>query len=70
MNESKVLKPAPGVKVRRPDGARKHLAEAGEEVTMSSYWRRRLAAGDVVEVAPAKAVAEVKPAPAGKGNRE
>lgn len=56
MSEQQVLRPAKGVKVRHPDG--RHLAEDGERLTMSSYWQRRLAAGDVVKgAAPAKAVA-------------
>lgn len=45
---TKTLKPAPGLRVRRPDGAL--LAADGEPVEMSSYWLRRLADGDVVEV--------------------
>lgn len=59
MSDTKLLKPAPGLKVRRPGGAR--LDEAGEHVTMNAFWARRLAAGDVVEVAEAKpAAAEPK----------
>ena len=45
------------IKVRKPTGT--HLAEAGEEVVLESYWRRRLADGDVVEATPP--VAEAKP---------
>lgn len=48
MSATKHLRPAPGLKVRRPDG--RHLAEAGETVEFTSYWQRRKAAGDVVEV--------------------
>ena len=48
MPEIKILKPAGEAKVRRPDG--KHLATAGERVEMTSYWVRRLAAGEVIEV--------------------
>lgn len=48
MSELKLLRPADGKKVRRPDG--KHLAEDGETVELNSYWRRRLDAGDVIEV--------------------
>lgn len=45
------LKPAdPKVKVRKPDGA--HLDPAGEHVTPSTYWRRRIKDGDVVEARP------------------
>ncbi len=47
MTESKFLKPAPGLKVRTPTG--EHLPEGGDEVGFTSYWRRRLRVGDVVE---------------------
>lgn len=47
MSNIKNLIPADGIKVRKPDG--KHLDPAGESVEMSSYWLRRLAAGDVAE---------------------
>lgn len=49
------LKPAESkVKVRKPeDGA--HLDPAGEYVTPSTYWRRRLKDGDVVEARLARA---------------
>lgn len=50
MNATKLLQPAPGLKVRHPDG--RHLDPAGELIEMSAYWFRRLAAGDVVEAAP------------------
>lgn len=56
MSEMKTLKPAPGMKVRKPDG--RHLADDGEVVEMTSYWSRRESAGDVEVVqvkAPAKA---------------
>lgn len=50
----KILQPAPGLLVRKPDGAR--LNPDGEAVEMISYWLRRLADGDVAEVeAPAAA---------------
>jgi hypothetical protein len=59
MTKTKVIKPAkPGLKVGVP-GLRRYLAEQGEPMPMTTYWRRRLIAGDVVEVkaappAPAK----------------
>lgn len=43
------VKPAHGVKVRDPD-SRLHLPEEGREVPESSFWIRRLRAGDVVQV--------------------
>ena len=70
MSEQKHLRPAEGVKVRRPDG--RHLAAEGETVTMTSYWQRRLADGDVVEGTAAAPAAVEKQAGDGrtKGNRE
>lgn len=70
MSATKRLKPAPGLKVRRPDG--QHLAEGGENVELSPYWLRRLAHGDVEEV---KAVAmpaavEINSADEGRNNRK
>ncbi|MEM7422089.1 MAG: DUF2635 domain-containing protein [Pseudomonadota bacterium] len=50
---TQTLKPAPGRKVRRPESPHAHLAEAGETVHLTPYWRRRLAAGDVFAVDPA-----------------
>lgn len=46
-HDTVTLKPArPGLQVRKPDGG--HLAQEGEEVIVTTYWRRRLRAGDVV----------------------
>ena len=44
------LQPADGLKVRKPVAPFPHLAAGGEEVELDTYWRRRLRAGDVVEV--------------------
>lgn len=41
------IKPAPDRRVRHPNGA---LLEGEETVERSSYWMRRLQAGDVVQV--------------------
>ncbi len=60
MTETKHLKPAPGLIVRYPDGRR--LPDEGKPVPMNTYWARRLAAGDVVEVAAAPAPPATKPA--------
>ncbi|MBV7262563.1 DUF2635 domain-containing protein [Photobacterium sp. WH24] len=55
-----ILKPAAAdVKVRKPDGS--HLNEAGEAVTINSYWRRRLYDGSVVETQPEPAKKAAKP---------
>lgn len=56
MADIKILKPVGAGNVRRPDG--KHLARDGERVEMTSYWHRRLAAGEVVEVTAAKPAAK------------
>jgi hypothetical protein len=44
------LQPVTGRVIRHPDGH--PLALAGELVPPTTYWLRRLACGDVVEVAP------------------
>jgi hypothetical protein len=55
------IKPAPGIKVRDP-GSKLHIPEAGIEVSETdTFWARRLADGDVVEVKPA---APIKTTPA------
>lgn len=52
MAETLVVKPAPGRRVRDPR-TKQPLPETGAEVPDSVYWRRRLADGDVVRIAPA-----------------
>jgi hypothetical protein len=44
------LRPAGGLNVRKPAAPFPHLAAGGEEVELDTYWRRRLRAGDVVEI--------------------
>lgn len=58
------VKPArPDLVVRDPRTKNKLPAETGTRVPRTSYWRRRLAKGDVVETrAPAKPKAAAKPA--------
>lgn len=46
------IKPAPGRRVRTPDGGL--LPETGSHVELTSYWRRRIAAGDVVVIEPGR----------------
>lgn len=46
------VKPAPGLKVRRPDRPSEILAVDGDTVILDDYWRNRLRDGDVVAVAP------------------
>lgn len=49
--------PKEGLKVRNPkDGA--HLPDAGAEVPLDTYWRRRLRDGDVIEGKPPRAPAK------------
>lgn len=45
------LKPKKGLTIRKPDGSK--LAAAGERVPRTSFWLKRIADGDVVEVKPA-----------------
>lgn len=45
------LKPAPGLVIKKPDGSK--LAAEGEKVPRTSFWLKRLADGDVIEVKPA-----------------
>ena len=61
MSENKVLRPAVGARVRHPDG--RVLADNGDPVEMSPYWRRKLLAGDVVEVVEQVKTEAPKPAP-------
>ena len=42
-----ILKPAPSLQVRDPETL-ETLAEAGEEKELNTYWRRRIADGDVI----------------------
>ncbi len=44
-----VLKPKDGLKIPMP-GRKKFLDAAGEKVSMSTYWRRLISSGDVLEV--------------------
>jgi len=46
VDQKEHLKPAPGLRVRKPDGS--ILAADGESVVVNTYWRRRLNHGDVV----------------------
>lgn len=62
MSENKVLRPVAGARVRHPDG--QVLAENGDPVAMNPYWRRKLAAGDVVEVVETVKTEAPKPKPA------
>lgn len=57
-----LVKPAPGRKVRDPH-SKLPIPESGANVDpLESYWVRRLAAGDVVEVkAPTSPVVKLSP---------
>lgn len=59
MNDRRTLKPADGCLVRHPADYRP-LAAEGEQVEMNSYWRRKLKAGDVIEIKPDATPAVVK----------
>lgn len=47
-----ILKPAPGLNVRKLDGSL--LKSDGEPVPVNSYYQRRVAEGAAVEVKPTK----------------
>ncbi|QHJ77003.1 MAG: hypothetical protein [Bacteriophage sp.] len=49
-----LVKPVTGRVVPYPERGR-HLAEAGEEVIINSYWQRRINDGDVIKIKPTKA---------------
>ncbi len=51
--QTQFIKPAAGLKVRDPKGG--HLPAEGTEVTLDSYWIRRIQDGDVVKAAKPKA---------------
>jgi hypothetical protein len=59
------IKPAGHNMVRNPDAGLRHLDPAGEVVELNTYWLRRLAAEEVVEVkepvANTETPSEVKP---------
>jgi hypothetical protein len=44
------LKPAPGCRVRYPDNPQLILSDEGDQVVLTSAWRRLIKAGDVLEV--------------------
>ncbi|MFT4118690.1 DUF2635 domain-containing protein [Bradyrhizobium sp.] len=60
--ETARLKPAGEAKVRDPAN-KVHLATDGEEKPLTNYWRRRIAAGEVV-IANEQAAKAAAPAPA------
>lgn len=53
MAKALFLKPVDGRRVRHPDGP--VLDDAGEHVSPSPYWDRKLSDGDVVEARAPKA---------------
>jgi hypothetical protein len=57
MTERARIRPAEGLKVPVPGRPKKALVSTGESVDLDGYWRRRLAAGEVVRVE------DVKPSP-------
>lgn len=57
MNKELFLKPQTGLKVKDPVTG-KSLADDGETKPANTYWLRRLAEGDVVDVAAETATGE------------
>lgn len=51
-----IVKPKPGLTVRKPDGSK--LQADGERVSRTSFWIRRLQDGDVTEIKPAAKAAK------------
>lgn len=66
MSDRIFIKPAPDLLVRKPVGG--YLSTEGEEVNRDSYWLRRLADGDVVEL-PLPTDTAAAEAPAGKAKK-
>lgn len=60
---TKTLRPNAGRHVVNPETGHA-LAENGERVELTTYWRRRLSDGDVVEVTPPARPARSAPRPA------
>lgn len=63
MTQKIEVRPAEGVKVRTEDG-RRHIDPKGEAVPATTYYRRRITAGDLIHVSEEKAVAGRGAAPA------
>ena len=65
------IKPAPGLKVRDPV-TKQHLKEEGEQKPRTTFWLRRLAAGEVLEVKSdaVKAAGSDEPAAAQAGTKK
>lgn len=57
MSNIRKIKPVEGRLVRHPGDDNRALDPAGEAVEISSYWRRKMNAGDVVFVDEPTAVA-------------
>jgi len=53
MSEKLFIKPAPGRKVRDPITTHP-LADKGEKKPRNTYWLRRIAEGDVIDLESAK----------------
>mgnify|MGYP001793380781 CR=1 FL=1 len=50
MTERVHIRPLRGLKVPNPSRGGRHLADGGERVGLSSYWHRRLRAGEVERI--------------------
>ena len=71
MNKALRIRPSrEGLLVLFP-GTRRALEAEGEVVTLTTYWRRRLSSGDVLEVQPrSKSTPNKSPTPAPRKARE
>lgn len=54
------VKPADGLKVRRPEKNHEHLPPEGDYVPKNAYWMRRLNDGDVITAAAPDAAKKPK----------
>jgi hypothetical protein len=62
MPDPKRYRPAEGRRVLKPGGA--PLADAGEPIALTPYWRRLLAAGDIEPVPSSKPTSRTRAKPA------
>ena len=62
-----LVKPGPDLKVRFEQPERGHIPEEGADVPLTTYYRRRLADGDLVEASRPR---KPKPTPPAGGKKE
>ena len=55
------VRPAEGLRVRYEDAARGHVPPEGDDVVLTTYYRRRIADGDLVVSDPTPRASDPKP---------